>query len=173
MNFIAKNIGKVFEQNWKASCPDWLLTYKPPDAAQSFNMQNNLRFSQHSPCDYMMFDGHNGIFYTLELKSFQGSCSFERTKEDKGTIHHHQIESLNKFATYPNVISGFLLDFRKSDNTYFILIDEFNEMINHITKKSFNEKDMLEWCNPIKIEKKKLKVNYRYNVELFLKETRL
>ena len=135
-------------------------------------MQSNLRFSQRSPCDYMMFDGRSGMFYTLELKSFQGSCSFERTKEDKGIIHHHQIESLNKFATYPNVISGFLLDFRKSDNTYFLLIDDFDRMINHITKKSFNEEDMLKWCNPIKIEKKKLKVNYRYDVQRFLEETR-
>lgn len=135
-------------------------------------MQSNLRFSQRSPCDYMMFDGCSGMFYTLELKSFQGSCSFERTKEDKGIIHYHQIESLKKFTTYPNVVSGFLLDFRKSDSTYFLLIDDFDRMINHITKKSFNEEDMLKWCNPIKIEKKKMKVNYRYDVQRFLEETR-
>lgn len=171
MTIIAKNIGKSFEHNFKSSCPDWLLVYKPPDAAQSFNMSNNLRFSQRSPCDYMLFNGDTGKFYTLELKTFEGSCSFERTKEEKGIIHFHQIESLKKFATYPNVISGLILDFRKSDKTYFLSIDEFCKMIQNISKKSFSEKDMLTWCHPIIIQKKKLKVNYRYDVEKFLKDT--
>ncbi len=171
MKIIAKNIGKIFERNWKTSCPDWLLVHKPPDAAQSFNMSNNLRFSQHSPCDYMMFNGNTGIFYTLELKSFEGSCSFERTKEEKGIIHFHQIESLKKFATYTNVISGFILDFRKSDTTYFLSIADFCRLIDNISKKSFNENDLIQWCNPIKIHKKKLKVNYRYDIETFLEDS--
>jgi len=168
---MSKNIGKIFEQNWKASCPDWVFVYRPPDAAQSFNMTNNLRFSHHSLCDYLMFDGRTGILYTLELKTFQNSCSFERVKEDTGIIHYHQIESLKRCSVYPNVISGFILDFRKTDNTYFLAINEFCKMLENITKKSFNEDDMHKWCNPIKIEKRKLKVNYRYNVEGFLSNT--
>ena len=171
MTIIAKNIGKIFERNFKESCPKWVLTHKPPDAAQSFNMNNSLRFSQHSPCDYMIFNGNTGKFYTLELKTFEGSCSFERTKEDKGIIHYHQIKSLKKFATYLNVISGFILDFRKSDSTYFLSINDFCIMINNISKKSFNENDMLQWCNPILIQKRKLKVNYRYDIEKFLEDS--
>ena len=42
-------------------------------------------------------------------------------------------------------------------------------MINNIDKKSFNEKDLIKWCKPIFIGKKKLKVNYRYDVDKFLK----
>ena len=38
------------------------------------------------PCDFMIFSGDRNTFWTLELKSFEGSCSFERTKEDKGII---------------------------------------------------------------------------------------
>jgi len=53
------------------------------------------------------------------------------------------------------------------------MIEEFVTMIDNLDKKSFNEKDLYEWCNPIVIEKKKMKVNYRYSVEKFLKETRL
>jgi len=166
-----KNTGKVFEQNWKASCPAWLFTYKPPDAAQSFNMANNLRFSQRSPCDYIMYNGKTGILYSLELKTFENSCSFERCKEDNGIIHYHQIESLKKLNTYENIISGFVLDFRKTDTTYFLFIDDFCRLSEMITKKSFNEKDMIEYCNPIKIKKRKLKVNYRYDVEKFLHDT--
>ena len=45
-------------------------------------------------------------------------------------------------------------------------------MINNLDKKSFNEKDLSEWCNPIEIRKKKLKVNYRYDINDFIKNTR-
>ena len=38
---IAKNIGKVFEQNWKASIPDNVFYYRPPDSAQSFGSNSN------------------------------------------------------------------------------------------------------------------------------------
>lgn len=119
-----------------------------------------------------MFDGN--ILYTLEMKSVgTKSISFERDKTDKGVIHKHQIDNLVKFSKYQNTISGFLLDFRLSNKTYFLMIDEFIHMIQHINKKSFNESDLFEWCNPIEIEKKKLKVNYRYNILKFCKDTKL
>lgn len=132
-------------------------------------MSSKLRFSQHSPCDCMLFDGE--YFYTLELKSVgTNSISFERIKDDKGVIHKYQIDSLLKFSKYKNVVSGFLLDFRLSENTYFCEINEFIELINSINKKSFNEKDLLKYCSPIIIEKKKLKVNYQYNVGKLFQE---
>ena len=119
-----------------------------------------------------MFNGK--VLYALELKSVgTNSISLERTKEDKGVIHKHQIDNLLKFSTYENIVSGLVLDFRLSDNTYFCMIEEFVNMINKLDKKSFNEKDLFEWCNPIEIDKKKLKVNYRYNVEKFLHDTKL
>lgn len=166
-----KNVGKVFEDNWKKSCPDWLFVYRPPDASQSFNMNSNsdskLRFSKKSPCDYFLYNGEQ--LWTLELKSVAGtSISFERNEEDKGVVHLYQIENLKNFSEYKNVISGLLVDFRGSDNTYFLNIKEWDDLINSIDKKSFNETDLLKFANPILIEKKKLKVNYRYNVEKFL-----
>ena len=169
---MAIGIGKVLEQNWRKSVPDNIFYYRPPDAAQSFGSNSNLRFSAKSPCDCFMFNGK--VLYTLELKSAgTKSISFEREKIDKGVIHKHQIDNLLKFSTYENVISGFLFDFRLSDYTCFCMIEEFVNMISHLDKKSFNEKDLFEWCNPIEIEKKKLKVNYKYNVQNFLNETRL
>ena len=119
-----------------------------------------------------MFNGK--VLYTLELKSVgTTSISFERTKEDKGVIHKHQIDNLEKVSTYENVVSGLVLDFRLSNKTYFCMIEEFINMINILDKKSFNEKDLFEYCNPIIIDKKKMKVNYRYNIPLFFKETHL
>lgn len=118
-----------------------------------------------------MFDGE--ILYTIELKSVgTKSISFERDKSDKGVIHKHQIDNLSKFSTYQNIVSGFLFDFRLSDMTYFCDISDFINMINGLDKKSFNEKDLLKWCNPIEIEKKKLKVNYRYNINNLFEKVR-
>ena len=70
-----------------------MFYYRPPDSAQSFGSNSNLRFSAKSPCDCFMFNGK--FLYTLELKSVgTTSISFERTKEDKGVIHKHQIDNL-------------------------------------------------------------------------------
>jgi len=171
---MAKNIGKQFENNFKKSVLSNVLFYRPPDSAQSFGDNTNLRFSAKSPCDCFLFSGELGTFWALEQKSVgTSSISFEREKTDKGVIHKHQIDSLIKFATYDHVVSGFLLDFRLSNKTYFCMIDEFVEMINHLDKKSFNEKDLFQWCNPTEIMKTKLKVNYKYDVDKFLRETHL
>ncbi len=117
-----------------------------------------------------MFTGY--FLYTLELKSVgTNSISFEREKSDKGVIHKHQIDNLKKFSTYKNIISGFIFDFRISNKTYFCNIDDFISMISSLDKKSFTENDLFKWCKPIEIKKKKLKVNYRYNIEDFIKNT--
>ena len=167
---MARSVGKQFEDNFKNSVPKYALPYRPPDSAQGFDVgaSNKLRFSRHSPCDLMVFDGTRNLFLTLELKTFQGSCSFERDKSEKGIVHHYQIKSLKDFARYKRVISGLVLDFRSSDNTYFLNINQWDDFISHIEKKSFNEKDLLEYASPILIHKEKLKVNYRYDLESFL-----
>lgn len=169
---MARSVGKQFEDNFKKSAPNYTLSYRPPDSAQGFDVgsSNKLRFSRHSPCDLMVFDGTRNLFLTLELKTFQGSCSFERDKNEKGIVHYYQIEKLKEFANYKRVISGLVLDFRSTGNTYFLNINDWDNLISHIEKKSFNEQDLLEYASPILIEKEKLKVNYRYNVELLLSE---
>lgn len=167
---MARSVGKQFEDNFKKSVPNYALSYRPPDSAQGFDVgsSNKLRFSRHSPCDLMIFDGTRNLFLTLELKTFQGLCSFERDKNEKGIVHYYQVEKLKEFANYKRVISGLVLDFRSTGNTYFLNINDCDNLISHIEKKSFNEQDLLEYASPILIEKEKLKVNYRYDVELLL-----
>lgn len=115
----------------------------------------------------MMFDGYH--FFCLELKSVAGeSISFERTKKDKGEIHCHQIEYLKSCLNYKNIIPGLIIDFRGTDNTWFLNIKEWDDLINSISKKSFNESDLISYSHPILISKKKLKVNYRYNIQRFI-----
>lgn len=115
----------------------------------------------------MMFDGFH--FFCLELKTVAGkSISFERTKKDKGEIHYHQIEYLKNCSQYQNIIPGLIIDFRGTDNTWFLHINQWDDLINSITKKSFNETDLISYSHPILISKKKLRVNYRYDVEKFI-----
>lgn len=121
-----------------------------------------------------MYDGNRNTLWTVELKSVAGtSISFERNETDKGVIHYYQIESLKRTAIHKNVCSGFIIDFRGSDNTYFLPILQWDNLINSINKKSFNEKDLLTYASPILINKKKLKVNYHYDIEKFLNDSRL
>lgn len=115
----------------------------------------------------MMFDGNH--FFCLELKSVAGkSISFERDKKDKGVIHLHQIEYLKSCLNYKNIIPGLIIDFRGTGNTWFLHIDQWDKLIDSITKKSFNESDLLSYSHPLLISKEKMKVNYRYDVKKFI-----
>lgn len=165
------NIGKKFENNFRNSIPNDVLYYRLKDSAQSFGKTCNLRFSLKNPCDCFIYSFP--IFMALELKSVgTTSISFERKKDDKGVIHYHQIQDLQKFAKYKNVVAGFLFNFRHKNNTetcYFQHINDFSTMIDNISKKSFNEKD-LSCYNPLIIENKKQKVNYKYSVNKFISD---
>ena len=50
------------------------------------------------------------------------------------------------------------------------VLDDYELLEQSITKKSFNEQDMLKYCSPILLKKRKLKVNYRYDMENLLIE---
>lgn len=118
----------------------------------------------------MMFDGYH--FFCLELKSVAGkSISFEKEKKDKGVIHLHQIEYLKSCMDYTNMVSGLIVDFRGTDNTWFLNIKEWDNLINSISKKSFNESDLISYSHPILISKKKLKVNYKYDIDKFIHDS--
>lgn len=117
----------------------------------------------------MMFDGYH--FFCLELKSVAGkSISFERTKKDNGVIHYHQIEYLKSCLNYKNIIPGLIIDFRGTGNTWFLHIDQWDGLITSIAKKSFNESDLLSYSYPLLISKKKLQVNYRYDVDKLIQD---
>lgn len=86
-NIIAKSVGKAFEQNFKNSIPKNIFYYRPPDAAQSFGNNQNLRFSAKSPCDCFMFDGD--FLYAFELKSVgTKSISYEISKNDNARFKY-------------------------------------------------------------------------------------
>lgn len=167
---MKKNLGKLFEQRWKKSCPDYVLAYKLPDTPQAFG-SNTFRFTNKNPFDYLMWDSERHILMALELKSVGGnSISFERDKEDNGLIHLHQINSLLKWSAYDGIVCGFLIEFRKNEKTVFVEINDFKKLIDTIEKKSINYGDFEKYgVRHIEIPQKLARVNYTYDVELFLK----
>lgn len=168
---MPKNIGKKFENNFKVSIPDDVFYYRIKDAAQSFSQSEHLRFSSKNPCDAFLYK--YPVLIAVEMKSVgTSSVSFERNKDEKGVIHLHQIEALREFSSHNGIVAGFVLNFRHKDGTekcYFLDINNFDKMINRLTKKSFNEKD-LSGNNPIIIENIKKRINYKYNVSKFMND---
>lgn len=171
-----KNVGKVFEEQFKKSVPEYCLLIRLNDPPQSFG-GGSARFSIKNPCDYILFDAKHRILVPIELKTTKyKSMSFEdvNSKEQQSKmIHAHQIAGLTGFAKYDNVHAGFLFNFRDENNSlercYFQRIEDFNVMVKSIDKKSFNEIDLLKY-NAVKIQGTKKRVRYIWNINGFLEE---
>ena len=165
------NKGKLFEQQLSKSIPDYALLYRLPDPAQSFGGENNLRFSAKNPFDFLLWDSLKHRLYAIEAKTVDGkSISFERTKEDKGVIHLHQINGLNKWDKFDGIICGFIIEFRELDKTIFLDIKQMNKIMKILQKKSFNVSDLDECeIDYYIIGQKKARTRFTYDIDSFLK----
>lgn len=102
----------------------------------------------------------------MELKSTKS------TSLPLSCIRDNQIKELTESSKH-NLIAGFIVNFRnKNNDTYFIEICDFNNMIKETQKKSFNIKD-LEQYNATYIKSKLKKINYSYDVKEFVENTHL
>lgn len=144
---MSKNVGKIFEESVKKSIPDYVLLIRLNDSPQAFKQSKLTRFTPKNPFDYICFDTKSRILFCLELKStsnkYIGFEDINSDEEQNKMIHKHQIKGLLKCSAYPNVVSGFLFNFRLPDNelTYFMEINQFKKMCESIDKKSFNIMD--------------------------------
>ena len=155
------NPGKVFEQQFVKSLPDDFYKLRLHDSASSFGSNDALRFSMKSPFDFIIW--HKPYMYCVELKSTKAnSFSFERSKCEHGEIHYHQIQALLEADKY-GATAGLVLDFRES-GTYWLDIKALRKFMNTSTKKSINEKDIMN-NSGICIAKQKLRVNYKYDLK--------
>lgn len=169
-----KNAGKIFEEDFKKSVPDYCLLIRIPDPPQAFTQNAGTKFSRKNICDYYCFQSKSQIFYALELKSTKNRyITFEDIALDepvKKMIHKHQIIGLTKYLQYNNVVSGFIFNFRDEQNnierTYFQNIKDFNTMCKKINKFSFNEMDLL-LHRAVKIQGKKKRVHYKWELQEF------
>ncbi len=164
---IAKNEGKKFEEDFansvdKTKC--WL--YRLRDNAASFSGGDKTRFSSTNICDYILYHNDTRTLYLCELKSTK-STSIPYTM-----LKQNQINGLTEASNHL-IVPCFIFNYREYNNvTYFMLIDDFNDMKTSLKKKSFNPTD-LEKYGALKIYSEKKQTRYRYDIERLIKETHL
>lgn len=162
------NAGKAFEADWKNSTPNNCFYKRIADAAQSFGADSSLRFSNKNPYDVEIYKFP--YLYALELKSTTcKSLSFERIGEKSSSpmIKGHQLKGLLDASHHTGVIAGLIINFRSSNETFFIHISEFLRFAESTTKKSINQTDILLMAH-IKIEQTLKRTRYCYDIAKFL-----
>lgn len=165
MNKI-QNEGKKFEADIKSSIPDTCWFYRLRDNASSFAGGTNTRFTSSNICDYILFDDITRTLFLVECKSTKG------TSIPLTMIRDNQIKGL-KEASRHNLVAGLLVNYRNENNdTFFILIDEYLDMMESLNKKSFNIKD-LESIGATRIHSEKKRTRYKYDVQGMINELHL
>lgn len=162
---MIKNAGKKFEEDFKKSIPNDVYYERLKDSTGAwFNQDNeNVRFTSKQPYDAFIFK--SPFLFTLELKSTI-STSFSFTGKSPN-IKDHQINSLLKSHEYENIISGFIFNFRRNNDTYFLRINNFLNFKNNTTKCSLNLNDIII-NDGVKIQARLLRTRYRYDVKHFV-----
>ena len=170
---MSKNSGKVFEDDFRKSVPDYCFLHRLKDTAQSYNKSKKTRFTWDNPCDFFVYNSNTHILYALELKSTKYKSMSIQTDEDSSSkmIKLHQIESLTNMSKYDGIVAGFIFNFRDEKNnmerTYFQNIIDFNNMHEKINKQSLNEMDLL-LNGAIKINGAKKRVHYTWDLNEIL-----
>lgn len=171
---MAKNPGKIFEEDFKSSISDEdFLVHRLKDSAQAYNNSSKTSFTWNNPCDFLVYSPASKNLFALELKttkykSFTYDDPYSEEKESK-MVKRHQIKSLKKWSKYDGVYPAFVFNFRseKGDRTYVQHINDFMKMLVSINgKKSFNEFDIIN-NNGIKIDGEKKRTRYRWDFESF------
>lgn len=174
---MAKNEGKKFESAFKSCAPPYFKITRIPDPPQSFTQRSDTRFSKKNPYDFECFDSLHRIQYSLELKTTsQKYLTYHINEEDEkekksANIQWHQIIGLTEASEYDNCAAGFMFNFRLDNGEqllYFMNIKDFNRFIMNTNKKSLNIMD-ISLNGGIKIRGEKLRKNYRWNLDEFLK----
>ena len=145
---MAKNIGKIFEEEIKASFPPDFFVERYKDDTAGFKGVCN-------PADFRIYK--YPLTFLIECKSHKGkSLPFDKIRRDQ--IEKLVEDSLN----FTGVYGGFLINYRDLEETYYICAGAVLTYINHAERKSIP----VEWCkeNGIKVEQRKKRVRYSYDI---------
>lgn len=160
---MAQNAGKLFESDIKASVPAYCWYYRLRDNASSFAGGTNTRFASSNICDCLIFDDSSMTLFLIECKSTKG------TSVPLNMIRENQIRGLLD-ASQHRLVAGLLVNYRNENNdTFFIKIKDFVDMVDGLNKKSFNSKDLIE-NGSFRVESDKKRTRYKYNLEKLIKE---
>lgn len=161
-----QNSGKIFEADIKASVPERCWIYRLRDNASSFAGGQYTRFTSSNICDFLLLDDKTKTLYLLECKSTKG------TSVPLNMIRDNQVKGLQE-ASEHCLVAGLIVNFRNENNdTFFVMIDDFVDMVKNIGKKSFNIKDLQNY-NAIRIDCKKKRSRYKYDIAGFCSEIHL
>lgn len=178
INIVKQNEGKRFENSFIKSVPDYCWHKRLNDNAASWGNGTQTRFTSTNECDFLLFDCNTRTLSALELKTTSSSLTYWREDfENDGKKHSFQIKrnqilGLQKWSKYL-INCGFILNFRNKQNrTFFVSIDDFLDYTSTLNKKSINMDDVLN-MNPVEIESKLMRTNFKYNIDNFLKRISL
>ncbi|MBE1868700.1 Holliday junction resolvase RecU [Bacillus subtilis] len=162
----ANNQGKVFEANIEKSAIDQkLFFYRIKDVNPMF-LKRGAAVSKNKYDCFLFFKGY---LFPFELKSTKDkSISFSEK-----IIKSQQIKYLKEATQYPNIIPGFLFQFREPENkVYFVHINDFltykniaEKQLKHTYKNKVNKASIpIAICEEIgtEVRSMKKKVNYTY-----------
>lgn len=181
---MAKNAGKDFEEQLVESCKSLGIfhlrikdVHIPNDVRELLARYKKFLPTSKNKYDFILFD--QGCLFSLELKSVNAK-SISIT--DPKIIKPHQVESLLEASMYENVVSGFIFNFRATDDngTFFVPIDEYLEYCDiAINGKEYTYKSKVNRSSipvgiceeiGIRIKNFKKRTNYHYHVKDFIEQ---
>ena len=148
---MAKNMGKVFEEEIKDSFPKDFYVERYKDDTAGFHGVTN-------PADFRIYK--YPYTFLIELKTHKGtSIPLDR-------IRDNQLKGLAKAVVHRGIFGGFIFNFRDLEETYYVPVLEVVKFINSNERKSLP----VEWCKEVgrKIPQKKKKVRYTYDLKVWL-----
>lgn len=175
---MVKNAGKRFESDIASSTPSDIFIHRLNDSAQAYNNSKKTSFCWNNKCDFFLYK--NPMFVAIECKSTKyKSMSVQLCKDDNDSsmIKCHQLKSLRELSKHDGIVAGFLFNFRHFEGeknafetTYFQRIEDFQNMMNEIGKKSFNELDLLASGRYIKVNGNLKRTRYSWDIGSLLND---
>lgn len=148
---MVKNVGKVFEEDFIGSVPTNIFHFRFKDLPYFLTKGNGYSIT-NNPCDFLIY---NKFLYVLELKSCAGtSYPISNTREN-------QVIGLDNYSKMEGVISGFVINMRKYEETYFLHIRDYKLIT--LSKKSIGIKDLRIYG--VKIDQTLKRTRFKYNLE--------
>lgn len=148
-----KNLGKVFEKEFKDSVPDNVYLERYKDDTSGF-------YGVSNPADFRLYVFP--MLILLELKTHKGK-SLPLAK-----IRENQLKGMLKAVEHYGVYGGYLVNFRDLEETYFLSVGYVENFYYDGERKSIPVEYFRE--HGIRIPQEKKRTLYKYDLREWLSE---